>query len=429
VAQASSARLRLPRVSARDVIETLAVLLAAGLVAELLAGLLRLPRMVVLLGAGVLLGPEALDALDLPLDSVGVQLLLTLGVSFILFHGGLGLYVSVLRPVAVGVGLLAVPGVVVTALVTGSIAALAFDVPIEVGLLIGAVLAPTDPAILIPLFERLRVRPKVTQTIVAESALNDVTGAVLALALTAFVVEDGGSLASPLGEFVLDLVLSTALGAAFGLALALALCTRRFGIWRESPVLAVLLVVAASYFTIDYAGGSGYLGAFLAGFIVGNMDELRLGMSAAREEEMRSLTGAATDIVVVFVFITLGASLPFDAIADEGLPALATLAGLILLARPLTVLLCLLPDRRGRWRREELVFLAWTRETGVVPAALVGVLVAEGVRQESELLTVVALAVVVTLLLQATTKAWLARRLGLEEPRSEEPHRRASDPA
>ena len=90
--------------SARDVIETLALLLAAGLVAELLAGLLRLPRMVVLVGAGVLLGPEALDALDVPLDSVGVQLLLTLGVSFILFHGGLGLHVSVLRPVALGVG-------------------------------------------------------------------------------------------------------------------------------------------------------------------------------------------------------------------------------------------------------------------------------------------------------------------------------------
>jgi potassium/hydrogen antiporter len=416
-------------VSARNVIETLAILLAAGLVSELLAGLLRLPRMVVLLGAGVLLGPEALGALDLPLDSVGVQLLLTLGVSFILFHGGLGLYVSVLRPVALGVGLLAVPGVVVTALVTGSVAALAFDVPIEVGFLIGAVLAPTDPAILIPLFERLRVRPKVTQTIVAESALNDVTGAVLALALSAFVVENGGSLATPLGEFVLDLVLSTALGAAFGIALALTLCTRRFGIWRESPVLAVLLVVAASYFTIDYAGGSGYLGAFLAGFIVGNMDELRLGMSTRREEEMRSLTGATTDIVVIFVFITLGASLPFDAIADQGLPALATLAALILLARPLTVLLCLLPDRRGRWRREELVFLAWTRETGVVPAALVGVLLAEGVRQESELLTVVALAVVVTLLLQATTKAWLARRLGLEEPEPEEPHRRAGHSA
>jgi cell volume regulation protein A len=402
-------------VSAQDVIETLAILLAAGVVSELLADLLRLPRMVVLLGAGALLGPEALDVLELPLESVGVQLLLTLGVSFILFYGGLGLLVSVLRPVALGLGLLAVPGVVITALLTGVVAALAFDVPFEVGLLIGAVLAPTDPAILIPLFERLRVRPKVSQTIVAESALNDVVGAVLALSVAAFVVEDGGSLASPLGEFVVDLLLSTGLGVAFGIALALAISTRRLGIWQDSPVIAVLLVVAASYFTIDSAGGSGYLGAFLAGFIISNMDEFGLGMHTHRERELRFFAGAVADVMVVFVFITLGVNLPFDTIPDEALPALATLAALIFLARPVTVLACLLSDRSGRWTREELIFLAWTRETGVVPAALVGVLIAEGVAQEAELITVVALAIVVTLLLQATTKAWLARRLGLEE--------------
>jgi cell volume regulation protein A len=178
----------------------------------------------------------------------------------------------------------------------------------------------------------------------------------------------------------------------------------------------VLLVVAASYFTIDYAGGSGYLGAFLAGFIVSNMDELRLGMHSRREHEMRPFASAAADVMVVFVFIALGAALPFDTIPDEALPALATLAGLIFLARPLTVLVCLLPDRRGGWRREELLFLSWTRETGVVPAALVGILVTQGVQQEAELVTVVALAIVVTLLLQATTKAWLARQLGLDEP-------------
>ena len=152
--------------------------------------------MVVLLAAGALLGPDVAELVDLPLDSVAIQILLTLGVSMILFYGGLGLSFSVLRPVAVGLGLLAVPGVVITAVVTGAVAAVAFDVPIEVGLLIGAVLAPTDPAILIPLFERLRIRPKVVQTIVAESALNDVTGAVLALALASFVIEGGGSLAS-----------------------------------------------------------------------------------------------------------------------------------------------------------------------------------------------------------------------------------------
>lgn len=85
------------------------------------------------------------------------------------------------------------------------------------------------------------------------------------------------------------------------------------------------------------------------------------------------------------------------------------------MARPLTVLVCLLPDRRARWRREELLFIAWTRETGVLPAALAGILVAEGIPHEEELVTVVSLAIIVTLLVQSTTKRRLARSLGLEE--------------
>jgi cell volume regulation protein A len=402
-------------VNARDVIEILALVFAAGLVSEVVAGLLRVPRMVVLLAAGALLGPDVADLIDVPLDSVAVQILLTLGVSMILFYGGLSLSFHVLRPVLLGLGLLAIPGVLITAFVTGAVAAAAFGIPLEAGFLIGAVLAPTDPAILVPLFEHLRIRPKVVQTIIAESALNDVTGAVLALALASFVIEGEGSLTSPFGDFLVDLGVSTALGAALGVALAVTISTRRLGIWRESPIIAVFLVVVAGYFAIDYAGGSGYLGAFLAGLIVANMDQLGLGMHSTRELEMRLFTSASADIVVVFVFITLGANLPFDTIADEALPALVTLAVLIFLARPLTVLACLLPDRLGRWQRTELVFLSWTRETGVVPAALVGILVADGFEEGPELATVVALAIVVTLLLQSTTKAWLARRLELDE--------------
>jgi cell volume regulation protein A len=398
----------------QDVIENVAIILAAGLFSQIAAGLLRVPRMVVLVGAGALLGPHVIGAIDVPLRSVGVQLLLTLGVAFILFYGGLGLSLRVLRPVAVGLGLLAIPGVVLTAVVTGLVAYVAFDMPFEAALLIGAILAPTDPAILIPLFERLGVRAKVTQTIVAESALNDVTGAVLAFALTSFVIAGELSFAEPLGEFVLDLLISTALGAALGLLLAFLISSGRFGIWRDSPVIAVMLVVAGGYLALDSAGGSGYLGAFLAGLIVGNMDVLGLGMNEQRATETRFFASAMSDVMVIFVFVVLGANLPFDTIPDEAGPALLTLAGLIFLARPLTVLACLLPDRRGHWERNEIVFLAWTRETGVVPAAIAGVVIAEGVPYESEIITVVSLAVVVTLVLQASTKAWLARRLGLD---------------
>ena len=403
--------------STQDVIETLAIILAAGLVSELVADVLRIPRMVVLLGAGVLLGPHVLDAVDVEFDSIGVELLLTLGVSFILFHGGLGLSLRVLSRVGVGLTLLAVPGVIVAALLTGAAAAIAFDVPFEVGFLIGAIVAPTDPAILIPLFERLRLREKVAQTVVAESALNDVTGAILALSLVGFVVEGEGSVTGPLEEFLVDLGISTALGIGFGLVLALLISNRRAGIWRESPVAAVLAVIAGGYFSIETVGGSGYLGAFVAGLLVGNTNVLRLGMQERHEQALRSFTTIVTDLLVIFIFVVLGANLPLDSIPDEALPSLATLAVLILVARPLTVFGSLLLDRRGRWRREEIVFVAWTKETGVVPAALAGVVIAEGVPYENEIITVVALAVIVTLVFQATTKAWLAHRLGLTETR------------
>jgi cell volume regulation protein A len=405
-------------VEVKDVILTLGVMLGAGLVCQLIADTLRMPRMLVLLIAGALLGPSVSDAIDVPLASMGAQILLTLGVSFILFQGGLQLSTRVLGKVAVGLGLLAVPGVVITALVAGSLAALVFDVPFSTGLLIGAVLAPTDPAILIPLFARIGLRQKVEQTAIAESALNDSTGAVLALVFAGVVLGGSASVTDPAIDFLEDLGVSTALGIGFGILLSLVVSDRRAGIWQESAAIAVVAVVAVGYFSIDSAGGSGYLGAFLAGFIVGNMDRLRLAMHTVHERDMRVLVGTVSDVVVILVFITLGANLPWGDIWSNFGPALAVVAVLILVARPLTVLLCLLPDRRGGWTRGEIVFLSWTRETGVVAAALAGLMVGLDVPDAELIVTTVALAIVVTLAVQTTTKTWLGRRLGLEEPRA-----------
>ena len=71
--------------SPQEVMQILAIMLAAGLASSVLADILRLPRMVLLLAAGVMLGPEVFDWLDVPVGSVGVQLLLTLGVSLVTF--------------------------------------------------------------------------------------------------------------------------------------------------------------------------------------------------------------------------------------------------------------------------------------------------------------------------------------------------------
>ena len=125
--------------------------------------------------------------------------------------------------------------------------------------------------------------------------------------------------------------------------------------------------------------------------------------------------GILTEVVVIFVFVILGASLPFDSLRDQAAPAIVTVAALIVIARPIVVLVCLGLDRRAAWTRNELIFIAWTRETGVVPAALAALLVAKGSAIGEQLTTTVAVAIIATLVLQSTTKGWLARRLSLVE--------------
>ena len=142
----------------------------------------------------------------------------TLGVSLILFYGGLNL--SLRRPPLAsgfGAGMLVIPGVVLTTLITGAVAHLAFGLPWTASLLMGAILSPTDPAIS---FVRSRLRQKVAQTVVAESAFNDPTGAVLALSFAGVLLSGDASLAKPAVEFVGDLAISTVLGVLAGVLLS-----------------------------------------------------------------------------------------------------------------------------------------------------------------------------------------------------------------
>jgi potassium/hydrogen antiporter len=400
----------------RDVILTVGALLAAGLVARVVADALRLPEVLLLIVFGALAGPQVLDLVDVPLDALGAQLLFTVGVSAILFYGGLKLSLPVLREVALSLGLLAVPGMLITAVLTGGVAALAFGLPLDEGLLIGAVLSPTDPAILIPLFVGSRIRPRLAQAVVAESAFNDVAGAVLALALAGVVVGGEGGLSAPVFDFVRELAISTVVGLVAGVLLSATISSHRAGILRDSAPLAVLAFLAIGYVSLDFAGGSGYLGVFLAGLIVGNMDLLGLDMHSHHEEELEIVARTLSELVTIFVFLVVGAALPFSTLADHWAPALAVVAVLVLVARPITVFACTLPDRAARWTRSELAFMCWTRETGVVPAALVGVLAGLGVPDVDLIAAVVALAILVTLVFQAAPAPWLARRLGLLEP-------------
>ena len=397
----------------QEVLRNLGLILGAGLCAGPIALLLRVPQMIVLVAIGALIGPSALGWVENPLTGLGAQLIFTVGVSIILFHGGTEISLRVLSRTAVGLGLLVLPGVLLTALLLALVVAPLFDVAFDVALLVGAVLAATDPAILIPLFDRLRLRPKVAQTVIAESAFNDPTATVLALTVATIVESGHVSLGGPLGEFGKSLLLGTLFGLVAGVALAVFMSSNRAGIWRESPAAVVVAVITLGYFSVDSLGGSGYLAAFVIGLIVGNMEMLGLGRHDRDAIRLESFVSQLSEIAVLAVFVTLGMNLPFGQLGDHLVRGLVVVIFFMFIVRPLVVLVCLLPDRRGAWTRNEILFLAWCRETGVVPAAVASLLLARHVAGAEIAVSMVAIAVCVTLLLQATTAGWLAGRLGL----------------
>jgi cell volume regulation protein A len=398
---------------------TIGLVLAIALVALPLSKLARLPVMVVLVLLGIVAGPSALGIVEVPIDSLGAELLFTLGVALILFHGGMGISLRVIRRTAVGLLLLAGPGVMITAGVVAAAVAVFFGAPWQVGLLAGAVLGATDPAILIPLFDRLGLRPRVAQTVIAESALNDPMAAIATVTVTGIVVA-GGAVGGGLdiaGGPLADLVRAIAIGVAFGLAggalIALLLSNRRFGILRESVAATLLAIVAIEYVESEVFGGSPYLAAFIAGLVVGNKDLLRVDHDHAQEQALETYTTQTVDIVVLAIFVILGLNLDLGLLYENLWAGLAVMAVFILVARPLTVGICLGLDRRAGWTLREAGFIAWCRETGVVPVALAGTLLADGVPGAQLVAVLVTFAILATLLLQATTAGWAARRLGL----------------
>jgi potassium/hydrogen antiporter len=124
---------------------------------------------------------------------------------------------------------------------------------------------------------------------------------------------------------------------------------------------------------------------------------------------------AATSFIMrLFIFFLLGAQIDFGLIGRYFVGGIIVIAILILFARPLTVL-CALPDRGAKWTFEEMLFMCWTRETGVTPAALAGLMLGMKAPSARMIASVTFIAVLMTILIQAPTKKWLADRLTLLE--------------
>jgi cell volume regulation protein A len=399
---------------AKHVLMVFGLILALGAGSAVLAQKLKMPDVVVFLVIGTLLGPGAANAIDVKADSALNQLVLIFGSCYILFDGGASLRLKVLKEVWITIVILATVGVLITAAITGAAAYYLLDVPMIVAALLASAIASTDPATLVPVFRQVKIRDRVAQTVMSESAFNDATGAILTFAVLAIAMGQGGF---SLWGSLIDLLKQASIGLIAGMILgylaALLIAHERLGFLQEYAPVVSLMAVIGAYLGADGMQASGFMAVFVFGIVIGNKDAFGFSMGEVEQEKLNDFVATTALIMRMFIFILLGTQVDFTLMGKNLAGGVAVVTIFMLVARPVTVFLCALPDRRAKWTLKELLFMCWTRETGVIPGALAGLLVGMGAPGAKLIASVTFLAILMTILIQATTTRWLAKKLDL----------------
>jgi cell volume regulation protein A len=401
---------------ARHTLLSCGLILAVGTFAGLMAQKIRIPDVAVFLMAGIAIGPQALGLIDIKAGSALNQTILLFGASYILFDGGASLRLDVLKQVWITILTIATVGVLITAGITGLAAHYVLGVPASIALLLGAALASTDPATLVPIFRQIRIRDRVAQTVMGESAFNDATATIVTFAVLAAATGNAEfSLTASLSALVKQSVIGIVAGVALGYLAALLIAHEKWAFLAEYAPVVTLVAVIGAYFAASGLQASGFMAVFVFGIVLGNKEAFGFRMETGEAQKLDEFVLTTAFIMRLFIFILLGTQVDFTLIGRYAVAGVVLVAILMLVARPATVFLCALPDRRARWSFREMLFMCWTRETGVIPAALAGLLLGVNAPGAQLIASVIFIAIPMTILIQAPTTEWLGRRLGLLE--------------
>ena len=392
-----------------------ATIAITGIICSKGSELINIPDVVLFLIVGILLGPSVLKIIDISQFQLENQLILTFGSAFILYMGGKEVSLKVLKNVKISVLLLATVGVIVSSFLMAKIIGLSFQTSFITSLLAGSIIASTDPATIVPIFNQVKIDKKVKQTVISESALNDATGAIMTVAVLSIIMGGQFSIEQNIYNLCIMIIVGIIIGLITGLVLLFLVNDSPQGIFKDyTPIISILSVIIAYEFS-TYLGGSGYMSCFIVGLITGNKQNFKMWLSQKHYDADCSVAETLGTICRMCIFIILGSQVQLDILIKYFIPSLISVLGLIFIVRPICVLLCTLVDRNAKWNKKELLFMMWVRETGVIPAALCGIVTTMKVPGSEIISSVVFMTISITLILQGSTTKLLARKLGLLE--------------
>ncbi|MGB5210831.1 MAG: sodium:proton antiporter [Gammaproteobacteria bacterium] len=382
------------------------LILAVGIAAQWLAWRTRLPAIVLLAAAGLLIGPVMNLVPSGPEISATIQPIVSLCVAIILFEGGLSLQRTELRVAAVGVGRLVYVGGPLAWLLGTLAAHYIGGLSWYVATVFGAIMVVTGPTVIMPLLRQSSLNRRTASYLKWEGIVNDPIGALMAVLSFQFFVFAGEGEGGIVQGLLAAIGAALLLGALFGWLIGKAFQRGMVPEYLKSPVL-LTLVLLVYLLSNRLQAEAGLLAVTVMGIVVGNMNLPGL-------QDMKRFKEYITVMLVSVVFVLLTATLDPAVIQSVDVRGVLLVGAILFLVRPLAVMLATLGagmDIRDR------VLLAWIAPRGIVAAATAGVMgpamAQRGFEGAESLLPLVFGVIFATVLAHGLSIGWLARRLGL----------------
>ncbi|UXY28098.1 potassium/proton antiporter [Streptomyces sp. HUAS TT20] len=358
-----------------------------------------LPSLLVYLGIGVLMGQDGIGNIQFS-NAELTQLIGYAALVVILAEGGLTTKWKEIEPVLPAASTLALVGVAVSVGVTAAGAHYLIGLGWRQALIIGAVVSSTDAAAVFSVLRRIPLPARVAGTLEAESGFNDAPVVILVVAFSQTgPVQHWYVL---LGEIALELGIGMAIGLAVGWLGAWGLRHVALPASGLYPI-AVMAIAVTAYAGGALAHGSGFIAVYLASMVLGN----------AKLPHWPATRGFAEGlgwIAQIGMFVLLGLLVTPHELGDDIVPALVIGLVLTMVARPLSVVLSLVPFRVP-WQEQTL--MSWAGLRGAVPIILATIPMVNGVDASHRIFNIVFVLVVVYTLVQGPTLPWLAGKLRL----------------
>lgn len=392
----------------------LAVIALCSIACQWLAWRLKLPAILFLLVTGILLGPisQTLDP-----DALFGDLLfpvVSLSIAIILFEGSLTLHFNQVRDVSSVVRRLVTWGALITWALIAIASHLIIELPVELAALFGALVVVTGPTVIIPMLRTLRATSRIANVLRWEGIIIDPIGALMAVLVFEWIIssQQASGLISHTALLFGEIILvGSALGAFT--AFLLAFVIRRHWLPKYLHAFGTLALVLTTFtFSNHLAHESGLLAVTVMGIWLANAKGIHI-------EEILSFKENLTILLISGLFILLAARLNLDHLIALGLPALALLAVIQFIVRPISVGLCSIGSDLS-WQEKSLI--AWVGPRGIVAAAVsafFALRLEENGYANAELLTALTFSVIIgTVVFQSATARFVAQKLGVTEPES-----------